>query len=102
VLLIDELAALTGYVGDRETKRRIANARGLLLSQGRAVGVVVVAAVQDPRKDTIPARELFPCRIALQLNGRRGNCGTRSSLFSQTPAFLSRKSRSRWATEARR
>ena len=53
VLLIDELAALTGYVGDRETKRRIANALGLLLSQGRAVGVVVVAAVQDPRKDTI-------------------------------------------------
>ena len=32
VLLIDELAALTGYVGDRETKRRIANALGLLLS----------------------------------------------------------------------
>ena len=67
VLLIDELAALTGYVGDRETKRRIANALGLLLSQGRAVGVVVVAAVQDPRKDTIPARDLFPCRIALRL-----------------------------------
>jgi len=42
VLLVDELAALTGYVGDRETKRRIANALGLLLSQGRAVGVVVV------------------------------------------------------------
>ncbi len=67
VLLIDELAALTGYVGDRETKRRIANALGLLLSQGRAVGVVVVAAVQDPRKDTVPARDLFPCRIALRL-----------------------------------
>ena len=67
VVLIDELAALTGYVGDRETKRRIANALGLLLSQGRAVGVVVVAAVQDPRKDTIPARDLFPIRIALRL-----------------------------------
>lgn len=67
VVMIDELAALTGYVGDRETKRRIANALGLLLSQGRAVGVVVVAAVQDPRKDTVPARDLFPCRIALRM-----------------------------------
>jgi S-DNA-T family DNA segregation ATPase FtsK/SpoIIIE len=67
VLLVDELAALTGYVGDRETKRRIGNALGLLLSQGRAVGVVVVAAVQDPRKDTVPARDLFPCRVALRL-----------------------------------
>jgi S-DNA-T family DNA segregation ATPase FtsK/SpoIIIE len=67
VVMIDELAALTGYVGDRETKRRIANALGLLLSQGRAVGVVVVAAVQDPRKDTIPARDLFPVRVALRL-----------------------------------
>jgi DNA segregation ATPase FtsK/SpoIIIE, S-DNA-T family len=67
VVLIDELAALTGYVGDRETKRRLANALGLLLSQGRAVGIVVVAAVQDPRKDTVPARDLFPIRIALRL-----------------------------------
>jgi S-DNA-T family DNA segregation ATPase FtsK/SpoIIIE len=67
VVLVDELAALTGYVGDRETKRRLANALGLLLSQGRAVGVVVVAAVQDPRKDTVPARDLFPIRIALRL-----------------------------------
>ena len=67
VIMVDELAALTGYVGDRETKRRIANALGLLLSQGRAVGVVVVAAVQDPRKETVPARDLFPIRIALRL-----------------------------------
>ena len=65
--MIDELAALTGYVGDRETKRRIANALGLLLSQGRAVGVVVIAAVQDPRKETVPARDLFPVRIALRM-----------------------------------
>ncbi len=78
VLLIDELAALTGYVGDRETKRRIANALGLLLSQGRAVGVVVVAAVQDPRKDTIPARDLFPVpdRAAAD-RGRTGRPGPR-------------------------
>ena len=67
VVLVDELAALTAYVSDRATKNRIASALGLLLSQGRAVGVVVVAAVQDPRKDTVPMRDLFPVRIALRL-----------------------------------
>ena len=39
----------------------------MLLSQGRAVGVVVVAALQDPGKDVLPFRDLFPTRIALRL-----------------------------------
>ena len=36
---------------------------------------------------------LLWCRACRPMNGRRGSCGTRSSLFSQTPAFPSRKSR---------
>lgn len=68
VLIIDELAALTAWVNDRVIKRRIESALGLLLSQGRAVGVVVIGAVQDPRKDVIPQRDLFPTRTALRLN----------------------------------
>jgi S-DNA-T family DNA segregation ATPase FtsK/SpoIIIE len=68
VVVIDELAALTGWVLDRAVKKRIETALGLLLSQGRAVGVVVVGAVQDPRKDVLPMRDLFPTRIALRLN----------------------------------
>jgi len=68
VLVVDELAALTGWVTDRTAKKRIEAALGLLLSQGRAVGVVVVGAVQDPRKDVLPMRDLFPIRIALRLN----------------------------------
>src|SRR3954454_24171682 len=40
VLVIDELAALTGWITDRTVKKRIEAALGLLLSQGRAVGVV--------------------------------------------------------------
>jgi S-DNA-T family DNA segregation ATPase FtsK/SpoIIIE len=66
VILIDELAALS-YVNDREIRRRIENALGLVLSQGRAVGVTVVGAIQDPRKEALPARDLFPVRIALRL-----------------------------------
>ncbi len=68
VLVVDELAALTAWTIDREAKRRIGAALGLLLSQGRAAGVVVVGAVQDPRKEVLTVRDLFPTRIALRLS----------------------------------
>jgi DNA segregation ATPase FtsK/SpoIIIE-like protein len=64
--MIDELAALA-YVNERDLRRRIENALGLLLSQGRAGGVTVVGAIQDPRKDVLPDRDLFPVRVALRL-----------------------------------
>ncbi len=67
VVMIDELASLTAYVTDRDAKKRIAAALALLLSQGRAVGVTVVGAVQDPRKEILGLRDLFPTRIALRL-----------------------------------
>jgi S-DNA-T family DNA segregation ATPase FtsK/SpoIIIE len=68
VLVIDELANLTAYLTDRHLKDRIKAALGVVLSQGRAVGVHVVAAIQDPRKEILPARGLFPTRIALRLS----------------------------------
>ena len=67
VVVVDEVAALTAYVTDRDLKRRLSASLPLLLSQGRAPGVVVVAAVQDPRKETLPFRDLFPVRVALRL-----------------------------------
>ncbi|WP_199513326.1 FtsK/SpoIIIE domain-containing protein [Nucisporomicrobium flavum] len=67
VIMIDELAALTAYLQDSDLKKRIANSLGLLLSQGAGVGVLVVAALQDPRKEVLPFRNLFPTRIALGL-----------------------------------
>ncbi|WJK43313.1 FtsK/SpoIIIE domain-containing protein [Solwaraspora sp. WMMA2056] len=67
VVVVDELAALTAYLTDRKVRDRIKEALGLLLSQGRAVGVHVVAALQDPRKDVLPFRDLFPTRIALRM-----------------------------------
>ena len=66
VVIVDELASLTAYA-ERDDRRRISAALSLLLSQGRAVGVVVVAALQDPRKEVLPFRDLFPTRIALAL-----------------------------------
>ena len=61
VLIVDEIAALTAYVTDRKLRTEIEHLLGLLLSQGRAVGISVVAAVQDPAKDTLPVRQLFTC-----------------------------------------
>jgi DNA segregation ATPase FtsK/SpoIIIE, S-DNA-T family len=67
VVLVDELASLTAYVTDRAVKTRIASSLKLLLSQGRAAGVVVVALMQDPGKDVIPFRGLFPTSICLRV-----------------------------------
>ncbi len=67
LVVVDEIASLTAYVVDRDAKRRIAVALSLLLSQGRAVGVSVIGAIQDPRKEVLSMRDLFPTRIALRL-----------------------------------
>ena len=39
-----------------------------LTTQGRAVGYCVVAALQDPRKEVLSIRNLFPDRIAMRLD----------------------------------
>ncbi|MEK8109287.1 hypothetical protein NKG94_40495 [Micromonospora sp. M12] len=44
------MAALTAYLQDVDLRKRIAGSLGLLLSQGAGVGVLVVAALQDPRR----------------------------------------------------
>ncbi|MDM2351259.1 cell division protein FtsK [Mycobacteroides abscessus subsp. abscessus] len=67
VIVIDEIAALTAYVTDRKIRAEIEQLLGLLLSQGRAVGISVVGAIQDPSKDALPLRQLFTVRIGLRL-----------------------------------
>jgi S-DNA-T family DNA segregation ATPase FtsK/SpoIIIE len=67
VLIIDEIAALTAYLTDRKLRTEIEYLLGLLLSQGRAVGISVIAAIQDPSKDTLPLRQLFTVRIGMRL-----------------------------------
>jgi S-DNA-T family DNA segregation ATPase FtsK/SpoIIIE len=66
VIIIDELGALTAYINDADLRRRIHTALSLLLSQGRAVGITVIAATQDARKETLSFRDLFPTRVALR------------------------------------
>jgi S-DNA-T family DNA segregation ATPase FtsK/SpoIIIE len=66
VLVIDELAALTAYA-DVSIRREAERLLSEILTQGRALGVVVVACVQDPRKDVVSMRGLFTQTIALRL-----------------------------------
>jgi DNA segregation ATPase FtsK/SpoIIIE, S-DNA-T family len=67
VLVVDELAALISYCPDTALRKRMVSALHLLLTQGRAAGITVVAAVQDPRKESVPFRDLFTVRVALRL-----------------------------------
>ena len=68
VVLVDEVAFLTAYQADRKLKDRILAALATLTTQGRAVGYCVVAALQDPRKEVLNIRNLFPDKIALRLD----------------------------------
>ncbi|MGW5318937.1 FtsK/SpoIIIE domain-containing protein [Nocardia thailandica] len=67
LIVIDEAAALSSYA-TREEQEQFRQLTGLLLSKGRAVGISVIAALQDPSKETMPNRQLFPVRIGLRLD----------------------------------
>jgi DNA segregation ATPase FtsK/SpoIIIE, S-DNA-T family len=65
----DEIGALTKYT-DRKTREAITERVALLTTQGRALGFTVRGYVQEPTKDTVPVRELFPRRICLRVTAK--------------------------------
>jgi S-DNA-T family DNA segregation ATPase FtsK/SpoIIIE len=67
LLEFDEIGALLRYVGDRKTREALIDRVALLTTQGRALGYTVRGYVQEPTKDTVPVRELFPRRICLRV-----------------------------------
>ena len=67
LLEFDEIGALTRYI-DRKTRESITERVALLTTQGRALGFTVRGYVQEPTKDTVPVRELFPRRICLRVS----------------------------------
>ncbi len=96
VVLVDEVAFLTAYQPDKGLRERVKAALATLTTQGRAVGYCVVAALQDPRKEVMSIRNLFPDRIAMRLDepeqvdmvlgdGARDR-GATSDLISADPA----------------
>src|SRR6266566_2714897 len=71
VIIIDEMAYLSFYMADKRLRERADKAVRTLLSQGRAPGYAVVAAVQDARVEVCGYRNMFPLRIAGGLNEAR-------------------------------
>ncbi|GGT10881.1 FtsK/SpoIIIE domain-containing protein [Nonomuraea spiralis] len=68
LVLVDEVAFLTAYQPDKHLRQRISAALATLATQGRSVGVGVMAALQDPRKEVMNIRNLFPDKIAIRLD----------------------------------
>jgi S-DNA-T family DNA segregation ATPase FtsK/SpoIIIE len=68
LLIVDELADVIAYQPDNGLRKRANAALQSILSQGRAPGVCVLGQVQDPRKDIIDFRHLFPIKIAMRLD----------------------------------
>jgi DNA segregation ATPase FtsK/SpoIIIE, S-DNA-T family len=67
ILEFDEIGALIRYIGDRKLRDAITERVALLTTQGRALACTVRGYVQEPTKDTVPVRELFPRRICLRV-----------------------------------
>jgi S-DNA-T family DNA segregation ATPase FtsK/SpoIIIE len=70
VLLIDELAGVTAYMSDPALRKQAGASLSRILTKGRALGIVVAAFLQDPRKEVLPQRGLFTQTIALRLRSR--------------------------------
>lgn len=68
VLIVDELAAMTEYASDRDIPREFEPLLGKALTQYRAVGGRVIAEVQEPNKQTVPMRGLFPTKVCLRVD----------------------------------
>ena len=69
LLEFDEIGALTRYT-DRQTREKITERVAVLNTQGRALGFTVRGYVQEPTKDTVPVRELFPRRVCLRVTAK--------------------------------
>lgn len=68
VIVVDEVALLTAYQPDRKLRDRAEKALAVIATQGRAPGVVLVAALQDPRKEVLGLRNLFPTKVGMRLD----------------------------------
>ncbi|MFE0022351.1 FtsK/SpoIIIE domain-containing protein [Amycolatopsis sp. NPDC059021] len=69
LLEFDEIGALTRYT-TRQVREQIVEKVAILNTQGRALGFTVRGYVQEPTKDTVPVRELFPRRVCLRVTSK--------------------------------
>jgi S-DNA-T family DNA segregation ATPase FtsK/SpoIIIE len=67
VMVVDEWAAASVWIGDSKIRNDIQNITKLLLSQSRACAFSMLAALQDPKKEALPQRDLFQNAIGLRM-----------------------------------
>lgn len=67
LLIIDEAASLSLLAPDRKSADAMTTLLKRITTTGRAAGVSVLAAIQDPRKENLPARDSFTHVVALRL-----------------------------------
>lgn len=68
LVLIDEAGSLTYQAPDTKAKAEADRLLKWITSTGRAPGVSVIAALQDPRKESLIARDFFIDSLALRLS----------------------------------
>lgn len=68
LVLIDEAGSLTYQAPDTKAKAEADRLLKRITSTGRAPGVSVIAALQDPRKESLVARDLFLDTLALRMS----------------------------------
>jgi S-DNA-T family DNA segregation ATPase FtsK/SpoIIIE len=68
IIMIDELGYLLSLIADRKAQGEVKQLLTTLLVLGRAAGICVVGGVQDPRKEVIESRDLWPTKIAMRLS----------------------------------
>lgn len=66
VIEFDEMSAWVRYLSDKKLAARIDAACRRILTQGRALGIVLRGYTQSPLKDDLPFRDLIPRRTALR------------------------------------
>ncbi|WP_459157906.1 FtsK/SpoIIIE domain-containing protein [Salinifilum ghardaiensis] len=66
ILLCDEFAGMTEFA-DNAISNEFEKLIGKAITQYRAVGGRVMGAVQEPSKDNVPVRGLFPTKIVLRV-----------------------------------
>jgi S-DNA-T family DNA segregation ATPase FtsK/SpoIIIE len=65
-IFVDEFAPLLAY-WPRTIRDKIEMQLGLLLTQGRAAGFIVIGLIQEPTKDVFKIRDLFGRRVGFAL-----------------------------------
>ena len=67
VMVIDEITSLTSIFDDAKSRNAAMADLRMILSLGRSRGITVIGAGQDPTKEALSLRNLFPQAIALRL-----------------------------------